>query len=419
MADAVVRGESAEHLLGAPDGAAAGSGGSGVQRKEGGAPGVDAPEIAAPRLIEFDDLELGDRQRRETTLWNPGDTEVILTKAELVLDRTQQQFQVREAPTRLVPTSSSAAARMGRLVLDFVPQGEGLRTDTLRLTVRRHGASGAERTVSIALAGRARAPGQPAHAEKVARERGEQAQRDEEAATAGREQARDARIERNMEDPRPAPAGRAEPFRARLDDMRDDVREIDAKRIEGINVIEREAETYRRRQPPLTPSAWDFVRDGAILALSFASAGLARNVAALLVPVGGHKPGPLGIGVGVADDNTRASGGNPSASRQLVQKAVEKALGKGMEAAIRHQTSNRPAAAPAADAPTSQPLSSDPTIAFSRRAAARSRSATAVATRLDGSHRARPGAGRHAPRRGRGAAPCSRSWTRRAPGPGP
>lgn len=148
------------------------------------------PELVVPKLIEFEDLEVGERQRRETTLWNTGPSEVRVIAADVAIDKHQKQFQLRKVPDRIMPTSSSVAATSGEIAIDFVPQGEGLRTDTLHLTVKTIDASGAQRVFKIVLAGRGHHPGQPTHAEKEKREAETREQDANETAETDREKSR-------------------------------------------------------------------------------------------------------------------------------------------------------------------------------------------------------------------------------------
>ncbi len=321
------------------------------------------PELQVPKKIEFDDLEVGQRQRRETILWNTGPTEARVTHAELAIDEHQKQFQVRELPDRIMLTSSPVAARSGEIAIDFVPQGEGWRTDTLRLTVKALGADGRERVFAIVLAGRGHLPGQPTHAAKQAREQDEKRRADDHDDDEKHEVSRKARTRRNEQDPRVAPSGRLTAFNARLDDIRDDIRTIDGKRTEGINVVQEEAKAYVRKPPPPTPSTWDYLREGAALALTFASYGLAQGLAAAIIPDGRPSGGPVGMGVGIGDDGQREAK-KPTAYRKGIQKSVEKALGKGMEWGINRTVRPGAGGSGGEEAPSGSTLSGDPTVAF-------------------------------------------------------
>jgi hypothetical protein len=328
-------------------------------------PTAGGPALIVPRLIEFDDVELGQRQRRETTLWNPGESEARVTGAELAIDEHQRQFQVRERPERIGSMNQRSAAASGRLAIDFVPQGEGLRTDTLRLTIQTLDRDGHEQVFAIELAGRGHRAGRPAHAESEARRQQDDARTAAETADAEHAASRDARTRRNIEDPRVAPSGRAEAFHARLDDIRDDIRAIDGKRMEGVRMIEREAAAYVRRPAPPTPSTWDYVREGAALALTFASYGLARSLASSLLAEGGSR-GAVGVGVGIGDDGHRTPG--PPGYRKGIQKSIEKALGKGMQWVIHETVGPGGAGGEASPAPSpsasGSPLSDDASVAF-------------------------------------------------------
>jgi hypothetical protein len=317
------------------------------------------PELVVPKVIEFDDLEIGQRQRKESILWNIGPSEARVVESEMALDHNQYQFQARKVPDRIMPTSSSVAAKSGEIAIDFVPQAEGLRTDTLRLTVKAIDAQGAQRLYKIVLSGRAHRPGQPTHQEQTDNERAENERAKHADDDAAEEKSRVDREKRNVDDPRVAPSGRSERFHERLDAIRDDINEIDKKRTEGINVAEKEASAFTRQFPPPAPSVWDYVREGAGLALMFASYGLAKKLAGAAIPSGHGPSGPAGIGVGIARNGqvAKKKRGYPN-----LQRSIEKALGKGAEWAVGKPS--KPAADGGDPAPSGSALSDDASVAF-------------------------------------------------------
>lgn len=334
VAAAVVRGESAVPLLDryapAPVSGRWLQGGP-IQRRDGTGPPKRPPNLIAPKKIEFGEVQVGDRAREERILWNDDAGEIAVERVEVGRDRDQRTFRVAEAPSRILPTTSPSAARAGRLVVDFVPGSADLETDVLHLHLAPHHNQPVTHVVPIVLVGRGRAVGARSHAELRHCEDARDDREAKEAADHDAAAARRDRADRNAEISTPYHAGRKAAFDAKINLLASTLDTLDQKRREGVDVVEKEAASYQRATPKAGRSGWDYLVEGAKLALTFGSAGIAAGVASSL-QIGGR------------------------AITKFIEKSLDRAISKGIPAMIANWTAGDHAAAGAGAATSADPL---------------------------------------------------------------
>lgn len=215
--------------------------------------------ILAPTTIDFGTTEVGDCVREQRTLWNRGAAELYVTRAALA-PPGDSAFQLEEAPTRLLPSDAPTAERAGRMTLAFQPRRRHLHTGRLELHLAQALMVPAHELISIALVGGVRDVEPPASCVGAAA-------RDEKEVA-------DARPSRGRS---PAPRRRSDRFDAQRAELWATIDAIDAGRIEAVHAVEIEALRYQPPHRAAQPDEWDYLLEGAILALTLGSAGIAAG----------------------------------------------------------------------------------------------------------------------------------------------
>ncbi len=164
-AAAVVRGDSAAPILDQYTSVSASAKwlhGGPVQKRDAAVPAKQHPNLLAPKKIEFNEVQVGDRAREERTLWNDSEGEIRIASASIGRDRDQKMFRIEAAPTRVMPTTNPSAEASGRLVVDFQPTSADLETDVLHLHLAPSPGEPVSHIVPIVLVGRGRTAGSAA-----------------------------------------------------------------------------------------------------------------------------------------------------------------------------------------------------------------------------------------------------------------